>query len=291
MNGILVIDKPSNCTSRDIVNIISRKFKTKKVGHTGTLDPIATGILVLCLGNSLKICELLTADIKEYYTDVIIGYETDMLDITGTKVKEKPIDITTNQVKEVLNSFLGETLQQVPKYSAVKINGKKLYEYARSNIDIELPTRKVNIQEIELLSDVVKVGAYYEFKMRCVVSKGTYIRALIRDIGYKLGSYGTMKSLRRTRQGKFNLTMANTIEDINSDNYKLYSIKDSLDIKTITVDDKLAFKIKNGVSLKKELPYNLVLFVDRRSRELAIYKKEVINKQTIMKAWKVFPNT
>lgn len=288
MNGIIVVDKPSGYTSRDVVNVLTKKFNTRKVGHTGTLDPIATGVLIICMGKALKVCELITDYKKEYIADVIIGYETDMLDITGTKTNENVIDITKEQVISVLNSFLGESKQEVPMYSAIKINGKKLYEYARSGQKIEVPTRDINVYELELLSDVVKVNNYYEFTIRCLVSKGTYIRALIRDIGYKLGSYGTMKNLRRTKQGRFSIDMANTIEDIVNDKYRVYSISECLDIKKIIVDDEDAIKIKNGVWMDKYISEDKVLFILEDGTELAIYERSNSNNRIVMKPWKVF---
>ena len=288
MDGIVVVDKPSGYTSRDVVNILTKKFNTRKVGHTGTLDPLATGVLVICMGKALKICELITDYKKEYIADVIIGYETDMLDITGTKTKESIVDITKERVINVLNSFLGESKQEVPMYSAIKINGKKLYEYARSGQEVQVPVRDINVYELELLSDVVKVDNYYEFKIRCVVSKGTYIRALIRDIGYRLGSYGTMKSLRRTMQGRFNIEMANTIEDILNDKFKIYSISDSLNIAKVIVSDDMAFKIKNGVWIDKYTEEDKVLFTLEDGTELAIYERSCKDNRIIMKPWKVF---
>ena len=288
MDGIVVVDKPSGYTSRDVVNILTKKFNTRKVGHTGTLDPLATGVLVICMGKALKICELITDYKKEYIADVIIGYETDMLDITGTKTKESIVDITKEQVINVLNSFLGESKQEVPMYSAIKINGKKLYEYARSGQEVQVPVRDINVYELKLLSEVVKVDNYYEFKIRCVVSKGTYVRALIRDIGYRLGSYGTMKSLRRTVQGRFNIEMANTIEDILNDKYKIYSISDSLNIAKVIVNDDMAFKIKNGVWIDKYIEEDKVLFTLEDGTELAIYERCCKGNRIIMKPWKVF---
>ena len=288
MNGIIVVDKPNGYTSRDVVNVLTKKFNTRKVGHTGTLDPIATGVLVICMGKALKVCELITDYKKEYIADVIIGYETDMLDITGTKTNECIIDITKEQVISVLNSFLGESKQEVPMYSAIKINGKKLYEYARSGQKIEVPTRDINVYELELLSDVVKVNNYYEFTIRCLVSKGTYIRALIRDIGYKLGSYGTMKNLRRTKQGRFSIDMANTLDDIVNDNYRIYSISECLDIKKIIVNDEDAIMIKNGVWMDKYISEDKVLFILEDGTELAIYERSNSNNRIVMKPWKVF---
>ena len=200
MNGILVVNKPKNCTSRDVVNIISKKFNTKKVGHTGTLDPIAEGVLIIPIGKSLKVSELLTAEKKEYIAKVILGYETDMLDITGTEIKRNNPQVTVDELKKVLNSFIGKSMQQVPMYSAVKVNGKKLYEYARNNIEVTPPTKEIEVYSIELIDNPIYLEDTIEFTMKCEVSKGTYIRSLIRDIAYKLNTYGTMKELIRTKQ-------------------------------------------------------------------------------------------
>ena len=152
MNGILVVNKEPNMTSRDVVNILTKFFNTKKIGHTGTLDPIAEGVLVICLGKYTKLCDLLTSKYKEYIATIKLGIKTDTSDITGTVIEEKDFNITKEQIIEVLNSFKGESLQQVPIYSAVKVNGKKLYEYAREGKEVELPTRNINITNIELIS-------------------------------------------------------------------------------------------------------------------------------------------
>jgi len=253
MNGILVVNKPKDYTSRDIVNIIVKYLGTKKIGHTGTLDPIAEGVLVLCIGSSLKLVEILTNHDKEYIAEIIIGYETDTLDITGTKLNEKKINsLTKEKVKEVLNKYTGEIIQEVPKYSAIKVKGKKLYEYARNNIEVDLPKRKVKIYNIELLSDIEKdKDNNYIFKIKCKVSKGTYIRSLIRDIGISLGSYATMKSLIRTKLGEFSINDSYTIEDINNNNYKLINPLDILPFEKVVVDKDMEKKIKNGMVLDK----------------------------------------
>ena len=153
-NGILIVNKPSGITSRDVVNIVGKTLNTKKVGHTGTLDPMATGVLVLCLGNALKVCELITANDKEYIAKVILGIETETLDTTSPIINTKKTNITKEEIEKVLNSFKGSYIQEVPKYSAVKINGKKLYEYAREGKEIELPKKMVTIYDIQLVSDI-----------------------------------------------------------------------------------------------------------------------------------------
>jgi len=273
MNGILIVNKPKGYTSRDIVNIISKKLNTKKVGHTGTLDPIAEGVLVVPIGRALKISELLTSEKKEYIAKVILGYETDMLDITGKEIKRNIPNVDKDKLIEVLNSFIGKYNQEVPMYSAVKINGRKLYEYARSNIQITPPSKIVEIYSISLLEGPIYKDNTVEFTMKCEVSKGTYIRSLIRDIAYKLSTYGTMKELIRTKQGSFLLEDAFTLEDIQKDNYKLLSIKEALpNIKITKIDDKTLKQVKNGMVLDKFFEEEISLLVDKDGREIAIYK-------------------
>lgn len=273
MNGILIVNKPKNYTSRDIVNIISKKLNTKKVGHTGTLDPIAEGVLVVPIGRALKISELLTSEKKEYIAKVILGYETDMLDITGKEIKRNIPNVDKDKLIEVLNSFIGKYNQEVPIYSAVKVNGRKLYEYARSNIQITPPSKIVEIYSISLLEGPIYKDNTVEFTIKCEVSKGTYIRSLIRDIAYKLSTYGTMKELIRTKQGSFLLEDAFTLEDIQKDNYKLLSIKEALpNIKITKIDDKILKQVKNGMVLDKFFEEEISLLVDKDGREIAIYK-------------------
>ena len=153
MNGVIVIDKEKNYTSRDVVNIASKSLKTNKLGHTGTLDPLATGVLVLCVNDATKIVELLTSDDKEYIAEATLGIETDTLDITGEVLGFSSCIIEKERIEEAISKFKGEYMQEVPLYSAVRIDGKRLYDYAFDNQKIKLPSRKVNIKEIELLSE------------------------------------------------------------------------------------------------------------------------------------------
>ena len=272
MNGILIINKKLGYTSRDVVNAICKKFNTRKVGHTGTLDPIATGVLVICVNKGLKICELLTNHDKEYVAKVILGLETDMLDTTGKVLHEENVNISEDKIIECVNSFTGEYLQEVPIYSAVKVNGRKLYEYARNNQKVELPKKKVIIKDIKVVSDIKYVDRKIEFYIKTTVSKGTYIRALIRDIAYKLGTYGTMASLERTRQGDFTIEDSYTLDDIMNDNYHMLSISEALpNMQKINIDDDMIKKIKNGVRLNKffDSEYALLMY---NGEEIAIYK-------------------
>ncbi|MFR5984802.1 MAG: tRNA pseudouridine(55) synthase TruB [Bacilli bacterium] len=279
MNGIIVINKPKDYTSRDIVNIVSKKLNTKKVGHTGTLDPLATGVLVLPIGRALKVSELLTSNTKEYIAEVILGYETDMLDITGTEIKRNIPSVTKEELLKVLKSYIGKYNQEVPLYSAVKVGGRKLYEYARSGTPVIPPSKEVEVYSLELISDLKHIKGAVEFTIKCEVSKGTYIRSLIRDIAYSLNTYGTMKNLIRTRQGIFTLKDAYTLKDIEENNYKLLSIKECLpNIKTTVIEEPLLTKVKNGMVLDKFFKENMSLLLDKEGKEIAIYIASGDNK-------------
>lgn len=284
MNGVLVVNKEKDYTSRDIVNIISKALKTKKVGHTGTLDPLATGVLVVTVGEATKISELLTSSFKEYIADIELGIETDTLDITGNILKEETVFKTKEEIENILSSMIGSYDQEVPIYSAVKINGKKLYEYAREKEEVELPKRKVEVKQIELLNYRQKEDKVF-FKMRCLVSKGTYIRSLVRDIATKLNTIGVMTDLIRTKQGKFNIEDAYTLEQIKQGKSHLIKIEDALDIDIVEVDDYLKEKIQNGSILENRYPKDTVLF--KQNTALAIYKKYE-KDPTKVKPWKMF---
>ena len=269
MNGIFLINKEKGSISRDVVNKIVKKLGIKKVGHTGTLDPIATGVLVICVGKATKVVDLLTSLEKEYIAEVMLGIKTDTLDITGNIVSDQIVDINVNDVGRVLKSFIGKYSQEVPIYSAVKIKGKKLYEYARNNEEVLLPKREVNIKNIELISDIYYVNNHPCFKFKCTVSKGTYIRSLIKDICEKLNVNGTMLNLTRTRQGQFYLEDCILVDDV--DKEKLIKIQDILNIEKVFVDEFLFNKIRNGQILENRYKSDLVMFI-YNDKLLAIYK-------------------
>ena len=267
-NGILIINKDKGYTSRDVVNVISKLFGTKKVGHNGTLDPLATGVLVICLNRYTKLNELLASNEKEYIAEVTLGIKTDTLDIEGNVLEEKETVVNKEDLEKTLKKYETTYEQEVPIYSAVKVNGKKLYEYARSGEKVILPKKKVTIKKIELLKFKDN-----KFTFKCLVSKGTYIRSLIRDILDDLGVIGIMSNLTRTKQGVFDIENSYSLEDVRNGNYKLLLVKDVLDIDKITVSDELKFKILNGNKVKGNYS-NKVLFLDEEDRELAIYKKD-----------------
>ncbi len=275
MDGILIIKKEKGYTSRDIVNIVGKIFNTKKIGHTGTLDPMAEGVLVLCMGKALKVCELLVNHTKEYIAEIVLGIETDTLDMEGNVISTSTVDIDEKQIIEAVNSFKGKYWQEVPKYSAVKIKGKKLYEYAREGLEVELPKREVNIMDINVCDNVEYKNGLIYFKIKCLVSKGTYIRSLVRDIGNSLNCPATMNGLVRLKQGNFNIEDAWSIDDIKLGKYRLLDIAEAFpDIPKIKVNKNIAFKVKNGVILDNFFDSELAFLYDEDDNLLALYKKE-----------------
>ena len=283
-NFCLVVDKPEGYTSRDVVNIIGKKFKTKKVGHTGTLDPIATGVLVICVNKATKIAELLTSLDKEYIAEFTFGILTDTLDNTGNILKEEKAIIKKEDIESSLKQMLGIYDQEVPIYSAVKVNGKKLYEYARNNEEVELPKHKVEIKELELL-DIKYENDKTIIKVRCFVSKGTYIRSLGYDIAKKVGSIAIMSNLRRVKQGKFDIKDSYTLEQIENNQYKTLDILDVLDYNKVEIDEELYKKIINGAIIDNIYNKDIILFT-YNNQAISIYRTyEKDNKK--LKPWKM----
>lgn len=288
MNGIIVVNKEKDFTSRDMVNKVGKILGIKKIGHTGTLDPMATGVLVMCLGKCTCLVDMITSDYKEYIAGVKLGVLTDTLDTTGNVLNSEKVNFSKDDILSALSSMVGEYNQEVPKYSAVKINGKKLYEYAREGIDVELPKRLVNIKSIELVSDIEYIDGCMEFNIKCLVSKGTYIRSLIRDIASKLGTVGVMSSLIRTKQGNFDISDAYSIDDILNGNYKIINLGTFFkDMYKVKVDDDLKKYVLNGALVKNIYGVNEVLFVGSDESVLALYRVYDKDKSKL-KPYKMF---
>lgn len=206
INGIVIMDKEPGYTSHDVVAKLRGICGQKKIGHTGTLDPQATGVLPVCLGSATKLCDMLTDRDKEYVAELLLGVETDTQDTTGQVLKRKPVEVSDMEVRRTCESFLGQYDQVPPMYSALKVNGKKLCDLAREGKEVERKARTVTLYELEILECRLPV-----VKMRVACSKGTYIRTLCADIGAALGCGGTMQSLRRTRAGEFAIQEAFTL--------------------------------------------------------------------------------
>ena len=212
MDGILLIDKPIGLTSHKVIEIVRKKLNLRRVGHAGTLDPLATGLLVIMLGKATKLSNLLISQFKSYQVEMKLFLETDAGDITGKVVKsEKERVFAKEQIQGVVDSFNNHTYwQQPPLYSAIKIKGRKLYEYARKGLKVEVPLRQVTIKTINLINhDQVK--NLVNLQVEC--SKGTYIRSLVKDIARKLGTVATVSQLRRTSSGNFRVEQAIKLEE------------------------------------------------------------------------------
>ncbi len=209
-SGILLVDKPAEWTSHDVVNLVRRRFNIKKVGHCGTLDPAATGLLVIVVGKATKISQKLSADDKTYDSDMLIGTETDSQDLDGTITAESDWSgVAEEQVREVCKDFAGEQLQIPPMVSAKKVGGKRLYKLAREGKVIEREPVKINIKSFDITSIELP---HVKFTVSC--SKGTYIRTLCYDIGKQLGCGAVLAGLRRTQCGRFSIENSTTVDEI-----------------------------------------------------------------------------
>lgn len=266
MDGILLINKPAGYTSHDIVGIVRKKLHTKKVGHCGTLDPDATGVLVVCVNKATKAIQFLMSDTKVYRATLSLGKSTDTYDASGKILEEKEVgQILKAQVIDVLNSFLGKSKQKPPIYSAIKVNGKKLYEYARNGEEVEIKERDIEIMMIELIdfsnNEIV-------FDVKC--SKGTYIRSLCVDIAKKLGYPGHMSHLERRQAGRFLITDCITLEQLENDDYSLHSIDDVLcGFPQLKLDDPTP--VYHGKQIKSDLTGQVAIY-DNQNHLLAIYE-------------------
>ena len=257
LDGIIVINKTKGCTSHDVVSKVKR-ILNEKVGHTGTLDPNATGVLPLLLGKGTKFSKYLINHDKKYIATLKLGVKTTTADVEGEIIEREDVDeniFDEKYISEVLKCFVGNLIQTPPIYSAIKVKGKKLYEYARNNIEIEIPKRNIEIYSINLI-EFNKEDKTIMFEVEC--SKGTYIRSLCEDIAEKLGTIGYMKELRRTKVGEFCLAEAVTIEELENNKAneiwlknKIISLEDLLKNNgCINLKKKEIQKFFNGVKLK-----------------------------------------
>ena len=248
INGILNVYKEAGFTSHDVVAKLRGICRQKKIGHTGTLDPEAVGVLPVCLGSGTKLCDMLTDKSKEYEAVLLLGQVTDTQDVTGTVLEEHEVTADEEQVVEAIRSFVGAYEQIPPMYSALKVNGKRLYELARAGKEVERKGRPVEIHSIEILSVSLP-----EITFRVACSKGTYIRTLCHDIGQKLGCGGTMKSLKRTRVGIFTIDGAlklSQLEELAAQGRleeKVIPVEAMFtELPALTVKDAFARLIENG---------------------------------------------
>ncbi|MBE7119149.1 tRNA pseudouridine(55) synthase TruB [Bacillus cereus] len=284
MEGVVLLHKPKGMTSHDCVFKLRKILREKRIGHTGTLDPDVTGVLPICVGRATKIAQFLTSETKTYEGEVTLGFSTTTEDASGEVVEKQDVNrvITRKEVEEVLAELTGTIEQMPPMFSAVKVNGKKLYEYARAGQEVERPVRTITIHEFVLLDErEVFEGENISFRFRVTCSKGTYVRTLAVMIGEKLGFPSHMSHLVRTASGEFLLEDCISFEEIeeNVQNGTVESIFISIDealskFPKMVVDEKQAEKIKNGMFLKNELETTapFITVFDKNDRCLAIFE-------------------
>ena len=286
MEGLINVDKPKGFTSFDVIRKLKRILNMKKIGHTGTLDPLATGVLVICLGRATKLANVIEAKEKTYIADFILGSKTDTYDSEGEILESSDIKVKKEEVEEILEKFRGEIKQVPPMYSALKVNGKRLYELAREGVVIERKSRDVVISKLELIEfdEETQMG-----KLHCEVSKGTYIRSLIFDIGEELKTFAHMTGLRRTQVGEYLVEEGFTIEQMEEMGEKgdfsfVSSVEDSFSFEKINLKDEKQIKLFiNG---------NTVVYKKTNGRYRIYENNKFIGLGEVtenrLKGWKVF---
>lgn len=282
LNGILVIDKDKGMTSADVVYHLRRVLHIRKIGHAGTLDPEVTGVLPIAIGQATKLIEMMHTRPKEYIGTGLFGYSTDSYDATGTVLKEKKLlqPFSGAEIQENMNKFVGEIVQVPPIYSAVKVNGKHLYEYAREEIEVERPQRKVEVKQYDLTKepvfDINTGQESFDFKIKC--SKGTYVRSLVNDLGEKLDCPATMTYLRRTASSGFDITQAVKLKEIEENPKKATELIQPIDAffkeyTQVDLTEEKWLKVKNGAGISLETNAKKVAL--RYNKKVkAIYEKK-----------------
>lgn len=282
LNGILVIDKDEGMTSADVVYHLRRALHIRKIGHAGTLDPEVTGVLPVAIGQATKLIELMHTRPKEYIGTGLFGYSTDSYDATGNVLNEKKLTqpFSSTDIQASMNQFLGKIVQVPPIYSAVKVNGKHLYEYAREGIEVERPKRTVEIDQYDLTKnphfDADKGQESFDFKIKC--SKGTYVRSLVNDLGEKMGCPAVMTYLRRTASSGFDITQAVKLKEIEKNLEKAAELIQPIDAffkkyPQIDLNEGKWLKVKNGAGISLEIDANKVAL--RYNKKVkAIYEKK-----------------
>jgi len=269
MNGVLVLDKPAGLSSALAVDAVKKRLGASRAGHGGTLDPIATGVLPICLGEATKIAQYLLADDKAYEADLQLGVETDTLDRTGTVTATRPVDVTREAFEAAVAAHRGEQDQIPPMYSAIKQAGVRMYQHARAGIEIERAPRRIRIDRLELLAwDPPNV------RIAIACSKGTYVRSLIADLGTHVGTGAHMTELRRTRSGVFTLAQAHDLDRL--DDPHLVPMTEATRLPTVVTPDALLHRVRSGVQMPPETLaitpeiYERFQMVDERGALVAI---------------------
>lgn len=271
MDGFIIVNKPKNMTSHDVCNIIRRIMHTKKVGHSGTLDPLATGVLVVAVGKATKLISYLENQDKTYVAEALFGLQTDSYDILGKTLNIDNDSNPTNEEIDLALAKLKETTIQIPPiYSAIKVNGRKLYDYAKMGEEVEIEPRNIKIFSLKRTSDVIDK----KVKIEVSAQKGFYVRSLINDLGIELNTFAVMSDLVRTKAGNYTIEMSQTLEEIELNGPKIYTIEETFsDLKRIDVNDYIAKLVNNGVILdERQFTLNEMFKIYHNDKLIAIYE-------------------
>ncbi|MDE7384897.1 MAG: tRNA pseudouridine(55) synthase TruB [Anaeroplasmataceae bacterium] len=272
MDGFFIVDKPMGITSQGAVLKIKKQFQLKKCGHTGTLDPDATGVLVVACGEATKLIRLLDEKEKEYETTIVFGFDSNTLDWYGNITKEEKMDFTLDELDAALDRIKLQTFQVPPMVSAIKVAGKKLYEYERENKTVELEPRKVQIKRLERISNLRSINGHLEVDVRILCSKGFYVRSFARDLGQALGGCAILRDLRRLKSGRFCIEKAVALENLREEN--LYSIESIFsEFSYLEVNDYIAKLVKNGVMLdERQIKTKEPFYITHNGAIISIYE-------------------
>lgn len=278
MDGFFIIDKPKGITSQGVVSKVKRQFNLRKCGHTGTLDPAATGVLVVACDEATKLIRLLDEKDKQYETTIVFGYDSNTLDFDGIITKEEDMHFTIQKLDDVLSRLKKQTLQIPPMVSAIKVAGKKLYEYERAHKEVDVSPRKIQIKSIERISDLRLINGHLEVDIKILSSKGFYVRSFARDLGQALGGCAIIKELRRLRSGQFSIEHAVCLEELKEKN--LYSIEKIFsNFSYLEVNEYIARLVKNGVMLdERQIKTTEPFYITHNGAIIAIYEVVLENQ-------------
>jgi tRNA pseudouridine55 synthase len=271
MDGFIIVNKPKDMTSHAVCNKIRSIMHTKKVGHSGTLDPLATGVLVVAVGKATKLINYLENQDKTYVAEALFGIQTDSYDILGNVLNKDDLsNPTDSEIDTQLEILKGSETQIPPIYSAIKVNGKKLYDYAKNGEMVEILPRKIKIHSLKRVSNIIDKKVSIEVS----ANKGFYVRSLINDLGIGLNTYAVMSNLIRTKAGKYDISISQTLEEIKENGPIIHSIEDTFShLKRIDVNDYMAKLVLNGVILdERQFSLNEMFKIYHNDKLIAIYE-------------------
>ncbi len=277
MNGFLIVDKPKGITSLSVCNRLKHRLGLNKAGHNGTLDPDATGVLVVACDKATKLVRLINEHDKEYIATIVFGYDSDTWDMDGNITRDIKMDVNIEAIKEKMAILKERSTQIPPMTSAIKVDGKKLYEYQRKGIEIERKPRPIKIYESEIASKLRYNNGHYEIDIRLFVSKGFYVRSYAHDLGELLGGVAILSALRRTRAGEYKVAMAKPMDDIVESD--IIPIEKFFDLPRVEINDYISGLVMNGITLdNRQTNIKGVFYVCNNSKIIAIYEYIEDNK-------------